>query len=82
MKEYQDDLQVIINLINEYTEKYSIRDEDKKQVINSVYKLIPDKPEIPQMDKQEKKKEKESLDYMDSWLKAIKDMGDNMKREK
>lgn len=77
MKEYQEDLQVIIDLLKAYNDKYNV---DIKKALNEVYALIPNKPEPMQEQKQEKKKE--SLDYMDSWLKAIKDMGEQMKGEK
>ena len=76
MKEYQEDLQAIIDLLKAYNDKYNV---DIKKALNEVYALIPNKPEPMQEQKQEKKKEKESLDYMDSWLKAIKDMGEQMK---
>lgn len=77
MKEYQEDLQVIIDQLKAYSDKYNV---DIKRALNEVYALIPNKPEPMQEQKQEKKKE--SLDYMDSWLKAIKDMGEQMKGEK
>jgi hypothetical protein len=79
MNNYQDDLQVIIDQLRAYSDKHNV---DIKKALNEVYALIPNKPEPMQEQKQEKKKEKESLDYMDSWLKAIKDMGQNMKGEK
>lgn len=74
MKEYQEDLQVIIDQLKAYSDKHNV---DIKKAVNEVYALIPNKPEPMQEQKQEKKKE--SLDYMDSWLKAIKDMGEQMK---
>lgn len=77
MKEYQEDLQAIIDLLRAYNDKYNV---DIKKALNEVYALIPNKPEPMQEQKREKKKE--SLDYMDSWLKAIKDMGEQMKGEK
>lgn len=77
MKEYQEDLQAIIDLLKAYNDKYNV---DIKKALNEVYALIPNKPEPMQEQKREKKKE--SLDYMDSWLKAIKDMGEQMKGEK
>ena len=77
MKEYQEDLQVIIDQLKAYSDKYNV---DIKKALNEVYALIPNKPEPMQEQKQEKKKE--SLDYMDSWLKAIKDIGEQMKGEK
>lgn len=81
MNGYQEDLQVIIDQLRAYSDKYNV---DIKKALNEVYRLIPNKPEPMQEQNQEKKKEKEkeSLDYMDSWLKAIKDMGNNMKGEK
>ena len=49
-----------------------------------VYALIPNRKPMHEQEKKPStsKRDKESLDYMDSWLKAIKDMGQNMKGEK
>lgn len=79
MKEYQEDLQLIIDQLKAYSDKYNV---DIKKALNEVYALIPDKPEPMQEQKREKKKKKENLDYYDSWLNAIRKMGEQKRSEK
>lgn len=80
MKEYQDDLQVIIDLIRAYGEKYEL---DTREALIKVYALIPDrKPMQEQKPTRKNKSDAGEKDYYDSWLDAIKKMGEQKRGEK
>ena len=78
MKEYQGDLQVIIDLIRAYGEKYEL---DTREALIKVYALIPDRKPMQEQKPTRKNKAGEK-DYYDSWLDAIKKMGEQKRGEK
>ena len=65
-----DDLQKIIDLVNEYSEKYSIDEKDKKEALIKIYALIPKTASIE--NKIKTKKEKGEKDFYDMWIEVLK----------
>ena len=79
MKTYHDELQVLIDSIKAYGDKYNV---DTKQALIEVYALIPNKQEPMQEQKKKPTKKTDKVDYMDMWLDYYKAEKKKRKGEK
>lgn len=74
MNDYQNDMQQIIDLLNEYTQKHNIDNKKVKDVYNAVYALIPNANTAAKTTRGNKKvhSKTQKTDVYDTWTNLIK----------